>query len=117
MIGSQSITYKEMPLRIIWFVAFLSIVGLVVLNSISQQYQGRIFNTPFTKQLLFLLPATIVAYTIIFIPRYTIHKYAYTMYALGIISVLIPFIGNPHVGTYRWINLGLPFSIHRLTIP
>ena len=46
MIGSQSIPYKEMPLRIIWSVAFLSIVGLVVLNSISQQYQGRFLDTP-----------------------------------------------------------------------
>ena len=33
------------------------------------------------------------------------------MYVFGIIFVLLPFIGNPHVGTYRWLNLGLPFSI------
>jgi len=111
MIGSQSITYKEMPLRIIWFVAFLTLVGLVVLNSISQQYQGKIFNTPFIKQLLFLFPAILIAYIIIFIPRYTIHKYTYTLYILGIIFVLLPFTGNPHAGTYRWLNLGLPFSI------
>ena len=111
MIGSQSIPYKEMPLRIIWSVAFLSIVGLVVLNSISQQYQGGFFNTPFTKQLLFLFPAVLIAFIIIFIPRYTIHKYTYTLYALGIIFVLLPYTENPHAGTYRWFNLGLPFSI------
>ena len=33
------------------------------------------------------------------------------MYALGIIFVLLPFTGNPHAGTYRWFDLGLPFSI------
>ena len=111
MIGSQSIPYKEMPLRIIWSVAFLSIVGLVMLNSISQQYQGGIFNTPFTKQFLFLFPAVLIAFIIIFIPRYTIHKYAYTLYALGIIFVLLPYTENPHAGTYRWFDFGLPFSI------
>ena len=111
MIGSQSIPYKEMPLRIIWSVAFLSIVGLVVLNSISQQYQGGFFNTPFTKQSLFLFPAVLIAFIIIFIPRYTIHKYTYTLYALGIIFVLLPYTGNPHAGTYRWFDLGLPFAI------
>ena len=111
MIGSQSIPYKEMPLRIIWSVAFLSIVGLVVLNSISQQYQGGFFNTPFTKQFLFLFPAVLIAFIIIFIPRYTIHKYTYTLYALGIIFVLLPYTGNPHAGTYRWFDLGLPFAI------
>ena len=111
MIGSQSIHFKEMPLRIIWSVVFLSLVSLVVLNSISQQYQGRFLNTPFAKQLLFFFPATLIAYIIIFIPRYTIHKYAYTMYVLGIIVVLLPFTGNPHAGTYRWFDLGLPFSI------
>ena len=111
MIGSQSIPYKEMPLRIIWSVAFLSIVGLVVLNSISQQYQGGFFNTPFTKQLLFLFPSVLIAFIIIFIPRYTIHKYTYTLYALGIIFVLLPYTGNPHAGTYRWFDFGLPFAI------
>jgi len=111
MIGSQSIPYKEMPLRIIWSVAFLSLVGLVVLNSISQQYQGRFLDTPFTKQFLFLFPAALIAYIIIFIPRYTIHKYTYTLYALGIIFVLLPYTGNPHAGTYRWFDLGLPFAI------
>ena len=111
MIGSQSIPYKEMPLRIIWSVAFLSLVGLVVLNSISQQYQGGFFNTPFTRQFLFLFPAVLIAFIIIFIPRYTIHKYSYTLYALGIIFVLLPYTGNPHAGTYRWFDLGLPFAI------
>ena len=110
MIGSQSFSYKEMPLRIIWSVAFLSLVGLVVLNSISQQYQGGFF-TPFTKQFLFLFPAVLIAFIIIFIPRYTIHKYSYTLYVLGIIFVLLPYTGNPHAGTYRWFDLGLPFAI------
>ena len=33
------------------------------------------------------------------------------MYVLGIIFVVLPFLGNPHAGTYRWLDFGLPFSI------
>ena len=30
---------------------------------------------------------------------------------MGIIFVLLPYTGNPHAGTYRWFDLGLPFAI------
>jgi rod shape determining protein RodA len=48
---------------------------------------------------------------ILFIPRYTIHKYSYTFYLIGIFIVLLPFLGTAHAGTYRWLNIGLPFAI------
>ena len=30
---------------------------------------------------------------------------------MGIILVLLPFSGNPHAGTYRWLNIGFSLSI------
>ena len=111
MIRSQSFELKDLPIKIIWAVVFLSTIGLIVLKSISQHHIGGVFQNPFSKQLLFMVPSVIGAITIIFIPRYTIHKYAYALYAISIIFVILPFFGNPHAGTYRWLNIGLPFAI------
>ena len=111
MIRSQSFELKDFPIKIIWAVVFLSMIGLLVLKSISQHQIGGIFQNPFSKQLLFMVPSVIVAITILFIPRYTIHKYAYALYAISIIFVILPFFGSPHAGTYRWLNIGLPFAI------
>ncbi|HIC36440.1 MAG TPA: hypothetical protein EYO80_02035, partial [Candidatus Marinimicrobia bacterium] len=108
---SQSFELKELPIKIIWAVVFLTIVGLIVLRSISQHHPGGVLQNPFSKQFLFLIPAIICMIGIIYIPRFTIHKYSYTVYAIGIIFVILPFFGSPHAGTYRWLNMGLPFGI------
>ena len=108
---SQSFELKELPIKIIWAVVFLTIVGLIVLRSISQHHPGGVLQNPFSKQFLFLIPAIICMIGIIYIPRFTIHKYSYTLYAIGIIFVILPFFGSPHAGTYRWLNMGLPFAI------
>ena len=97
---SQSFELKELPIKIIWAVVFLTIVGLIVLRSISQHHPGGVLQNPFSKQFLFLIPAIICMIGIIYIPRFTIHKYSYTVYAIGIIFVILPFFGSPHAGTY-----------------
>ena len=111
MIVSKNISYSELSFKIIWSVLFLSLIGLITLYSISQQHEGSFFVKPFTKQLFFLVPALIIAFLIIHIPRYSIHKYSYGFYIIGIFVVILPFFNSPHAGTYRWLNLGLPFSI------
>ena len=111
MINIRSTEFKEIPVKIIWAVAFLTVMGLIVLKSISQHHPGGLFQNPFTKQLFFLIPAILVSCVILFIPRYTIHKYSYTFYLIGIFIVLLPFLGTAHAGTYRWLNIGLPFAI------
>jgi len=111
MIRSQSFELKDFPIKIIWAVVFLSMIGLLVLKSISQHQIGGVFQNPFSKQLLFMGPSVIGAITILFIPRYTIHKYAYALYTISIIFVILPFFGSPHAGTYRWLNIGLPIAI------
>ena len=111
MINTQSVDFKELPLRIIWAAGILTLFGLIVLKSISQHNSGTFFHNPFFKQIIFLIPALIGAVGVLYIPRYSIHKYAYAIYALGIILVLLPFSGNPHAGTYRWLNIGFSLSI------
>tara|TARA_A100001037_G_C15149499_1_gene638296 strand:+ start:1811 stop:3040 length:1230 start_codon:yes stop_codon:yes gene_type:complete len=111
MINTQSVDFKELPLKIIWAAGILTLFGLIVLKSISQHNSGTFLHNPFFKQIIFLIPALIGAVGVLYIPRYSIHKYAYAIYVLGIILVLLPFSGNPHAGTYRWLNIGFSLSI------
>lgn len=111
MILNKSFSYSELPFKIIWSAAFLCFIGIVVLNSISQNHTGGFLSNPFTKQIIFLIPAFVLSFIIIHIPRYSIHKYSYAFYFIGIIIVLLPFFSESHAGTHRWLNFGLPFSI------
>ena len=111
MIGTRSNQYKELPFSIIGSVVFLSCIGLIVLNSISQHQEGGFLANPFNKQLLVLIPAICLSLFIVIIPRYTIHKYSYPLYFIGIVIVLLPFFGSLHANTFRWLNLGLPFKV------
>ena len=111
MINVRTKQYKELPISIIGVVAFLTLIGLVVLKSISQHQGGGLLNNPFNKQILLLIPAIFSSLLIIILPRYTIHKYSYPLYFLGIVIVLLPFAGPSHANTYRWLDIGLPFNI------
>ena len=111
MINVRTNQYKELPISIIGVVAFLTLIGLVVLKSISQHQGGGLLNNPFNKQILLLIPAIFSSLLIIILPRYTIHKYSYPLYFLGIVIVLLPFAGPSHANTYRWLDIGLPFNI------
>tara|TARA_Y100001934_G_C12361541_1_gene781049 strand:- start:1517 stop:2746 length:1230 start_codon:yes stop_codon:yes gene_type:complete len=111
MIKSNLIQYKELPYSIIGIVIFLSSISLIVLYSISQHQMGDLIDNPFNKQIILILPALLIGLITLFIPRYTIHKYSYPLYFIGIILVILPFSGSPHAGTYRWLNIGLPLSI------
>ena len=111
MINVKTKQYKELPISIIGSVIFLTLVGLVVLKSISQHQGGGFLNNPFNKQLLILIPALCLALLIFILPRFTIHKYAYPFYFIGIIIVSLPFFGPSHANTFRWLDIGLPFNI------
>ena len=100
-----------MPVSIIIFTAMLTILGLTSLFSISMNQFGEVGITTFTKQLLFLIPAFVGFITILFIPKYMIHKYIYFAYSLMLMLVLTPFLFETIAGTHRWINFGLPISI------
>ena len=102
---------SDMPVSILVFTAMLTILGLISLFSISMNQFGEVGITTFTKQLLFLIPAFVGFITILFIPKYMIHKYIYIAYSLMLILVLTPFLFETIAGTHRWINFGLPVSI------
>ena len=100
---------SEAPWTVLFSAMFLSLIGLVALNSISFQSPSLTLS-PFIKQLLFLMVA-LIGFSLSFLtPKYIIHKYAYIIYGIGSILVILPFFGTPHAGTYRWLNVGLPFN-------
>jgi rod shape determining protein RodA len=72
---------------------------------------GDLAITTFTKQLLFLIPALVGFLTILFIPKYMIHKYIYAAYSLMLMLILVPFLFETIAGTHRWINIGLPVGV------
>ena len=109
MINLKKLNVSEAPWKIIFSAFFLSSIGLVALSSISYQSPSIIQN-PFYKQLFFLILALLGFFITFLTPKFLIHKYAYVIYSLGIILVILPFFGVTHAGTHRWLNIGLPFN-------
>ena len=100
---------NDAPWKILFSSILLSVIGLIALNSISYQ-NTSIMHSPFYRQLFFLF-LSFISFSFSFItPKYMIHKYAYIIYGMGIILVILPFFGSPHAGTYRWLDIGLPFK-------
>ena len=76
MINIKIPNINEAPWKIFLAALFLSMIGLVALNSISFQSQSMTLN-PFFKQLFFLFLGLIGFLITLFTPKYIIHKYAY----------------------------------------
>ena len=109
MISLKKPNIHDAPWMILFSALFLSFIGLIALNSISHQ-NTTIIQNPFYKQLFFLFIA-LFSFSFSFItPKYIIHKYAFIIYGVGIFIVILPFFGSAHAGTYRWLNVGLPFN-------
>ena len=102
---------SDMPISIIFMAIMLTCLGLIVLSSISTNQFDVIAITTFTKQVLFLIPAFVGFLTILFIPKYMIHKYIYAAYSLMLMLILVPFLFETIAGTHRWINIGLPVGV------
>jgi len=101
---------QKFPLSIVFLPMLLTIIGLLALFSISVNQSSVITISAFTKQLLFMIPAIGGFLTILFIPKYIIHKYIYLAYGLILALVTVPFLLSTIAGTHRWINIGLPFA-------
>ena len=101
---------QNFPTSVILLPIILTFIGMVALFSISVNQFGVIAITAFTKQLLFMIPAIIGFFFILFIPKYLIHKYIYLMYGLILVLVTVPFLLSTIAGTHRWINIGLPVA-------
>ena len=108
MINFKTVNISDAPWKILFSSLFLSFIGLIALNSISYQNTTFIQN-PFYKQLFFLFLAFFSFLFSFLTPKYIIHKYAYIILGIGIMIVILPFFGKPHAGTFRWLDIGLPF--------
>jgi len=100
----------ESPMSVLFPVSGLVILGLATLFSITST-QGHAPPNALSKQILFIIPAVILMSMILLTPRRIIHKYIYIIYGCIIIAVTVPFFGEKIAGTYRWINIGLPFGL------
>jgi len=100
----------ESPMSVLFPVSGLVILGLATLFSITST-QGHAPPNALSKQTLFIIPAVILMFMILLTPRRIIHKYIYIIYGCIIIAVTVPFFGEKIAGTYRWINIGLPFGL------
>jgi rod shape determining protein RodA len=97
-------------MSVLFPVSGLVILGLATLFSITST-QGHAPPNALSKQILFIIPAVILMSMILLTPRRIIHKYIYIIYGCIIIAVTVPFFGEKIAGTYRWINIGLPFGL------
>ena len=100
----------ESPMSVLFPVSGLVILGLATLFSITST-QGHAPPNALSKQILFIIPAVILMSMILLTPRRIIHKYIYIIYGCIIFAVTVPFFGEKIAGTYRWINIGLPFGL------
>ena len=101
--------FSRSPFAIIFASMVLTSIGLFSLLSISVHQSSDILGSSFFKQLVFLGPSLIGLLTVIFIPKYLIHKYIFTMYFIVIGVLFLPYFGRTIAGTYRWLELG-PFG-------
>ncbi|MBC8344934.1 MAG: rod shape-determining protein RodA [Candidatus Marinimicrobia bacterium] len=100
----------ESPYSVLLSVGGLLLLGLSTLFSITAT-QGQPPPNALSKQLIFLVPALILMFIMLMASRRVIHKYIFMVYGIIVIAVTLPFFGEKIAGTYRWINLGLPFGL------
>ena len=98
--------FREANYVIIGVTFLLFFIGLVGLSSIAIHQDGTIQSSSFLKQIYFFFPGFILCIIMFYLPKSIYHKYSYLAYGFIILAILVPFTGEKHAGTYRWINLG-----------
>ena len=98
--------FSKSPFTIIIASMVLTSIGLISLLSISVHQSSDILRSSFFKQLVFLGPSLIGLLIMIFIPKYLIHKYIFTMYFIVLGVLFLPYFSRTIAGTYRWVDLG-----------
>ncbi len=110
MIAELWYKIRTSPLSLLIVVGLLLSLGLATLYSIAQVQEQAPPNA-FSKQVIFSISATILMIFMILVSKRLIHKYIYLGYGFIVMAVLLPFFGPKIAGTYRWINVGLPFGL------
>ena len=99
--------FKESNTIILGISFLLFLIGLLGLASISIHQGGSLKSGSFLKQMLFIFPGIILFLFTFLLPKAIYHKFAYWIYGVILISVILPFIGPKIAGTHRWIDIGI----------
>ena len=110
MISSLLKSVKTSPFGLMAIIFAILCIGLISLYSVAE-IKSNDASSAFLRQIFFLGPALLLMLIFIIIPKKLIHEYIYVLYALIILMVILPFFGSQVADTYRWINIGLPFSL------
>ena len=110
MISSLLKSVKTSSLGLMAIIFAILCIGLISLFSVAE-IKSNDASSAFLRQIFFLGPAVLLMLIFTIIPKKLIHEYIYALYALIILMVILPFFGSKVADTYRWINIGLPFSM------
>ena len=110
MISSLLKSVKTSPFGLMVIIFAILCIGLISLYSVAE-IKSNDASSAFLRQIFFLGPALLLMLIFTIIPKKLIHEYIYVLYALIILIVILPFFGSQVADTYRWINIGLPFSL------
>ncbi|MEE8479235.1 MAG: FtsW/RodA/SpoVE family cell cycle protein [Candidatus Neomarinimicrobiota bacterium] len=87
-------------------IAFLIIISLMALYSISLHQNIQFYSSSFFKQLIFLIIG-IIAMIVMFNIRIKLyHKYSIIIYILASIALIVPSLINASISANRWIYVG-----------
>lgn len=93
-------------------IAFLVVLGLVMVASASMEIAQSLYDNPFhlfRKQLILLIPGLIAAFIVYKIPLSLWQEFSGVLLGAGIFLlclVLVPGIGKEVNGSQRWLNFG-----------
>jgi len=86
----------------------IALMGLTAVYSATYTAQGP--STLFTKQLIWICLGIIVMFAALIPDYHTVGRYAYVLYAVSIIFlVLVAIVGKTGMGAQRWLPIG-PFA-------
>ena len=87
-------------------IAFLIIISMMALYSVSLHQNIQFYSSSFFKQLIFLIFGIIAMIVIIIIPIRVYHKYSIVIYLLAIIAIILPSFIQSSISANRWIYFG-----------
>ena len=98
----------NVPWGMVALIIGIALMGLTAVYSATYTAQGP--STLFTKQLVWICLGIIVMFAALIPDYHTVGRYAYVLYAVSIIFlVLVAIVGKTGMGAQRWLPIG-PFA-------
>ena len=99
---------SNIPWGMVALIIGIALMGLTAVYSATYTAQGP--STLFTKQLIWICLGIIVMFAALIPDYHTVGRYAYVLYAVSIIFlVLVAIVGKTGMGAQRWLPIG-PFA-------